>query len=325
MLELKKVSYTYGKHLALNSVDLILPISGIVSLVGPNGSGKSTLLKCVNRILIPEGEIRFNERDLHAFSISELAKTFGYVPQQVSSAFPITVFDMILLGRRPYLGWTPSKHDLEVVSTNISIMELDEFALRPVNELSGGERQKVLIATALSQEPNVLLLDEPTSNLDIKHQIDVMKYLGVIVKSKKILVLMALHDLNLASQYSDHMVMLKKGRVFAQGMPQEVLTKENIRAIYGVNVAIHKHGMIKHIVPVEDDECIFRMTNNKTKTNLSFNKPLKSKNKPQHQLILQTITQLIKQKTFPIKQNPFVIEDLNIAYIELKYTCSVNV
>ncbi|HDQ06442.1 MAG TPA: ABC transporter ATP-binding protein [Candidatus Bathyarchaeota archaeon] len=259
MLELKNVSFDYGKRSALANINLSFLSSGVISLVGPNGSGKSTLLKCINRILKPRGEVLFNRRNVQSFSISELSRTFGYVPQEFSSAFPITVFDMILLGRKPYLGWNPSEQDIEVVSENISLMELDDFALRPVNELSGGERQKVLIATALSQEPSVLLLDEPTSNLDIKHQIDVMKHLGEIVRSKKILALMAVHDLNLASHYSEEMVMLRKGKVFAQGKPKEILTKGNIKALYYINVAIHRHGEIKHIVPVEDDDDLFRM------------------------------------------------------------------
>jgi iron complex transport system ATP-binding protein len=148
---------------------------------------------------------------------------------------------------------------MNIVSENIALMGLEEFSLRPVNELSGGERQKVLIATALSQQPKVMLLDEPTSNLDIRHQIDVMKNLERIVKQKDILALMAVHDLNLASHYSSHMVMLTKGEVFAQGKPQEILTKDNIKALYSVNVAIHQHGKVKHIVPVEDDEDLFDM------------------------------------------------------------------
>ena len=263
MLELKNVSFAYGKRSALANVNLNFVSSGIISLVGPNGSGKSTLLKCINRILKPQGDVLLYGVNVRDFSISELSRTFGYVPQEFSTVFPITVFDMVLLGRKPYLGWNPSEKDVEVVSENIELMNLEDFALRPVNELSGGERQKVLIATALSQEPSVMLLDEPTSNLDIKHQIDVMRHLGQIAENKKILVLMAVHDLNLASQYSNEMIMLRKGTVFARGTPQDVLTKENIRALYNVNVAVHKHGKIKHIVPVEDEASLFKMEKTK--------------------------------------------------------------
>jgi iron complex transport system ATP-binding protein len=257
MLELREVSFSYRKYSALRDVTLDFPESGLVCLVGPNGSGKSTLLKSINRIISPKGDVIFNGRNVQNMSVSEIAKTFGYVPQEVSTAFPITVFDMILLGRRAYLGWNPSKHDLQVVSENISLMGLDDFTLRKINELSGGERQKVLIATALSQEPHVLLLDEPTSNLDVRHQLDVMKHLATIVRSKKMLALMALHDLNLASQYGDEIVMLNKGQIFAQGKPQCILTKKNIKEVYRVDVAIHKHGKVQHIVPVDGSLCTF--------------------------------------------------------------------
>ena len=251
-LKVSQLNFSYGKHSVLKDINLCFPDGGLVCLVGPNGSGKSTLLKCINKILNPTGEVSFDCKNVKRFSPSEVARTFGYVPQDISSAFPITVFDMILLGRRAYIGWNPTKHDLEVVSQNISLLELDDFALRKVNELSGGERQKVLIATALSQEPNVLLLDEPTSNLDVKHQLDVMKYLKTIVKTKKILALMALHDLNLASQYADKVIMLRQGQVYAEGAPKEILTKENIKEVYRVDVAIHNHGHVQHIVPIDD-------------------------------------------------------------------------
>jgi iron complex transport system ATP-binding protein len=260
-LELSQLKFSYGKQSILKNINLSFPDGGLVCLIGPNGSGKSTLLKCINQILKPTGEVSFNSKNVKQMSTPEIAKTFGYVPQDISSAFPITVFDMILLGRRAYISWNPTKHDLEVVSQNISLLELDDFALRKVNELSGGERQKVLIAMALAQEPKVLLLDEPTSNLDVKHQLDVMKYLKTIVKENKILALMALHDLNLASQYADEVIMLRQGRVYAQGLPKDILTKENIKEVYRVDVAIHSHGPVQHIVPIDDSLWISKKQN----------------------------------------------------------------
>lgn len=252
MLELTGVGFEYkGGRRALSGVDLSLDCGGIVSICGPNGSGKTTLLKCINNLMRPEGEIRLHGRSIAEMSTRDIARSIGYVPQSFSGCFPVSVFDMVLLGRRPYVGWSPSEDDLRIVSQNIARLGLGDFALRDVNQLSGGERQKVLIARALSQEPDVLLLDEPTSNLDIRHQLGVMQHLVEIAQSKGLLVLLAIHDLNLASQYSDYVVMMHAGMIFAQGTPPVVFTHENIRTTYGVEVAIHAHGDIQHIVPVE--------------------------------------------------------------------------
>jgi len=252
MLELKDISFGYkGKRKALSGINLEFPASGVISVVGPNGSGKSTLLKCINKILKAEGEIFLNDRKIQDMSISQIAKVIGYVPQSFNISFPVTVFDMVLLGRRSYIGWNPSDHDIRIVSDNIERLGLSGFALRNVSELSGGERQKVLIARALAQEPQILLLDEPTSNLDIKHQVEVMRHVRDIVWNKGLLALIAIHDLNLASQYSDQIIMLNNGRVFALGQPQVILTRENIRATYDIDVAIHSHGDVQHVVPVE--------------------------------------------------------------------------
>ncbi|MDZ4655096.1 MAG: ABC transporter ATP-binding protein [Coriobacteriia bacterium] len=253
MLELRNVGFEYkGGHRALSGVDLSLTCGGIVSIVGPNGSGKTTLLRCIDNLIHAEGEILLNDRRISDMTTREIARSIGYVPQSFTGSFPVTVFDMVLLGRKPYVGWSPSDDDLRIVSENIARLDLSEFTLRDVNQLSGGERQKVLIARALSQEPNVLLLDEPTSNLDIRHQLGVMRHLREIVVGKGLLALMAIHDLNLASQYSDYVVMMHGGQVYAQGSPNEVFTRENIQTTYGVDVAIHQHGDIRHIVPVEE-------------------------------------------------------------------------
>ncbi|MDP2181757.1 MAG: ABC transporter ATP-binding protein [Actinomycetota bacterium] len=252
MLELKAVGFEYkGGRRALSGVDLSLTCGGIVSIVGPNGSGKTTLLRCIDNLIHAEGEILLHRRRISDMSRREVARSIGYVPQSFAGSFPVTVFDMVLLGRKPYVGWSPSDADLRIVSENIASLGLGEFALRDVNQLSGGERQKVLIARALSQQPEMLLLDEPTSSLDIRHQLSVMRHLREIVTGKGLLALLAIHDLNLASQYSDYVVMMHDGRVYAQGTPDQVFTRENIQTTYGVDVAIHQHGDIRHIVPVE--------------------------------------------------------------------------
>jgi len=250
-LKLVDLSFGYDKVAILNSINLDLDSCGVHCLLGPNGSGKSTMIKCIMQVLRSKGDVLYNDMRVKDMKAKEISRIFGYVPQDCGSAFPITVFDMILLGRKPYIGWNPSSKDLDIVSENIALLGLEQYTLRHINELSGGERQKVMIAAALSKETPILLFDEPTSSLDIKHQIEVMKHVRSIVKNRNIMALIAMHDLNLASQYSDSIVMLQRGEVFAQGSPKDVLSKENIRSVYGVDVAIYDGGKTNHIVPVE--------------------------------------------------------------------------
>lgn len=242
MLAIKDLSYSYGKRSVLRDIDLTFD-SGLVSLVGPNGSGKSTLLKCINALLKGSGEVMFGDVDVSGMRPNELARIIGYVPQWTPNAFSITVFDVILLGRRAYMGWNPGEEDMEAVSQVIAELGLEDFVLRDFSELSGGERQKVLVARALAQKPKVLLLDEPTSALDVRHQLEVLGYIRRMVKDRNILALMAIHDLGLASQYSDEVVFMKNGQVYARGLPESIVTHENIREVYGVDVSISwKHG-----------------------------------------------------------------------------------
>jgi iron complex transport system ATP-binding protein len=248
-LKLVDISFRYGKKEILKHIDLSLDGEGVYCLLGPNGSGKSTMLKCIMQFLHPRGQIIYDDMSVCDMKQHDIAKLFGYVPQNCSSNFPITVFDMILLGRKPYIGWRPSDEDISIVEQNIWSLGLEQHSLKYVNQLSGGERQKVMIAAALCQEPKVLLLDEPTSSLDVKHQIEVMRRIMSIAITRQNIALVAMHDLNLAAQYSNTIIMMKDGRIYAQGMPGEVLTKENIAQVYGIDVDIVAHGKINHIVP----------------------------------------------------------------------------
>ncbi len=249
-LELKDVSFSYGKRPVLESITMCVEEGEIVSIVGPNGSGKTTLLKCINRILKPKGNILLDGVDLKKLKLNEIAQLMGYVPQSTMYSFPTTVFDVVLLGRKPYLGWSPSSKDLEIVSNVLSLLGLDNLILRNFNELSDGEKQKILIARALAQEPKLLLLDEPTSNLDIKHQLEVLSLIRNIAKKKKISAIMAIHDLNLASQFSDRIFFLRQGKIYDFGTPEAVITKENIKAVYGVNTIISWNSNKPHIIPI---------------------------------------------------------------------------
>ena len=250
-LEVKGVRFSYKSAPVLKDVCLEVGDGEMVSLVGPNGSGKTTLLKCIARILKPKkGVILLNGDELGKISSKELARILGYVPQSSPSSFPLTVFETVLLGRKPYIRWRLSRRDKDIVLNTLRLMELDGLALRMFNELSGGERQKVLIARALAQEPEVLLLDEPTSSLDLRHQIEVLQLISDIVRERKLAAIMAIHDLNLASMFSDKIIMLKEGKIYAAGKGEEVLNPENIWEVYGVRVMVSYDPGRPHIIPL---------------------------------------------------------------------------
>jgi len=220
-------------------------------VVGPNGAGKSTLIRCIDRILKPQhGTILLDGQNINDMRQMELARKIGYIPQTTAQAFPATVFDTVLMGRRPHLGWRSCEKDTEKVLDMLQMLNIEEFAMRDINELSGGQRQKVFIARALTQEPDVLLLDEPTSNLDIRHQLEVMDIIMNIVRDKGITAITAIHDLNLASRYANRMVMLSNGKIFSAGDPVSTLTAENIEHVYGVEVKVSNHDGHPYIVPI---------------------------------------------------------------------------
>jgi iron complex transport system ATP-binding protein len=252
-LELKNISFNYKDMSVLRDINIGVDESELLGIVGPNGSGKSTLLKCINTILKPEGQILLDEIDLKRMGLNEIARIIGYVPQAIHSySFPTTVFDVVLLGRRPYLSWSVGSKDLEVVSDILSLMRLDDLGMRNFNELSGGERQKVLIARALAQDPKILLLDEPTSNLDLKHQLEIMELVRRLAKERNLIVILVSHDLNLASRYCDRLVLLSAGRIYATGKPREVLIDENIQRVYGIEAEVSYNDKIGlcNVVPI---------------------------------------------------------------------------
>lgn len=238
-LKINKLSFNYASVNILKDVEFAVDAGEILSIVGPNGSGKSTLLRCINRILkTRQNTVLIDGKDISKLNLKELSKIMGYVPQASACTFPFTVFDVVLMGRKPYIHWSLSERDYEIVAETLGFLGIKELAMRHFNELSGGEQQKVIIARALAQEPQVLLLDEPTSSLDIKHQLEILLMLQCLAKSKHCSVIMAIHDLNLASRFSDRILMLKKGCIFAAGVPETVLTEDNIAAVYGVKARV---------------------------------------------------------------------------------------
>ncbi|MDR2485793.1 MAG: ABC transporter ATP-binding protein [Treponema sp.] len=223
----------------------------ILSLVGPNGAGKTTLLKCIDRLLLPKsGAIRINDRDIAELSRSELAKQVAYVPQAAFASFPITVFDTILLGRRPYLNWKPARRDIDMVMDIIERMELTDLAMRDLGELSGGERQKVIVAKAIVQEPQVLLFDEPTTYLDLKYQLKIMQFIRDLVDEKRLCAVITTHDLNLALQFSDRLAVLKGGAIVTEG-DIHILTEEVILQVYEVEAHLHYHQEKPFMIPLK--------------------------------------------------------------------------
>ncbi|MBN2239896.1 MAG: ABC transporter ATP-binding protein, partial [Dehalococcoidales bacterium] len=196
------------------------------------------------------GCILIEGTDICTAGLKDLALKLGYVPQSAPSTFPLTVFDTVLLGRRPHVNWRIREIDKDIAFDIMKLMKLDHLALRLFNELSGGEKQKVLIARAICQEPSVLVLDEPTSNLDLRHQLDVLDLISGFVRERGLAAVMAMHDLNLASRYSTMISMLKNGRIYAAGEPSSVLTPENIREVYGVDTVIHFNSGSPYIIPV---------------------------------------------------------------------------
>ncbi len=250
-LKVKDVEFGYNGILVLEGISIDLDRSEIIGIVGPNGAGKSTLIRCIDRILTPGGgTILLDGADISKMTRMEIAKEMGYVPQTTTRVFPATVFDTVLMGRRPHLGWKSSVEDIDNVLEVLELLGIMEFAMRDFNEISGGQQQKVLIARALAQEADILLLDEPTSNLDIRHQLEVMDIMQGIVRTKGISAIVAIHDLNLASRYTDRLLMMNGGRIFAAGSPESVLTVENIRRAYGVEALVKSDGERPYIIPV---------------------------------------------------------------------------
>lgn len=242
------VAVGYGGDAIVADVSLSVTPGELVGLLGPNGVGKTTLLKTVPGLLAPQsGTVTVDGDDVQSLSGQELARRVGYVPQAESSGTPMTVFETVLMGRKPYLSWRASPEDHDVVDRVLATLGLSELAMRDVNELSGGQRQKVVIARALAQEPRTLVLDEPTSDLDIRHEVDV---LGVVRDrvDDGMTAVMAMHDLTLAARFCDRLVLFSDGGVYATG-PPDILTEDAVRDVYGIEATVRRDADGVSVVP----------------------------------------------------------------------------
>ena len=239
-VKLEKLNFHYNrKKQVLKNIDLTLPAGKFTAILGPNGSGKTTLMKQINRILIPQsGGITLSGVDVASISAGDMARTVAYVPQMTGGMMSGSVMDTVMLGRKPYIKWKPSDEDVEIVSRCLMRFHLEEIAQREFNALSGGQKQTVLIARALAQTPRMYLFDEPVSFLDVRNQLEIMAAARELVDQDRKTVIMVLHDLNMALRFADHVVIMKEGSVFAQGTPAEVITEENILAVYGTHAKI---------------------------------------------------------------------------------------
>nr|WP_321353329.1 ABC transporter ATP-binding protein [uncultured Methanoregula sp.] len=253
ILSVQDLSFRYNSHPVLQDVRCEARPDEIVAILGPNGAGKTTLLRCMNAMLRPRtGTVMLGKQDLLQASRMEIARAIAHVPQHTEPP-RVTAFDAILLGRRPWIGMDVGRDDILKVQAIIEQLDLSGLALRHVDAMSGGELQKIVIARALVQEPRVLLLDEPTSSLDLKNQHAIMQFIGKIVRTHHLTALMTMHDLNLALHYADRFVLLKGGTVFAAGA-EDVITPELIEEVYGVPVAIRRWGGRNVVVPHADSD-----------------------------------------------------------------------
>jgi len=245
-LRIEGVGFAYRERQVLHDVSLEIAPGQRFGLLGPTGSGKSTLLRLLSRVLRPaSGRIRLGDRDLAAYSARDLARRIAVVPQETALDFPFSVLEVVLMGRAPHLGGFGFEGDRDLAAASLAMARtgVSELAERFFHELSGGEKQRVVIARALAQEPELLLLDEPTTFLDIRHVVEIFELVCGLSAERGITLVVVLHDLNLAALYLDRLAFLKSGRVVASGDAEQVLDYRTIRAVYETDVYVHRNDL----------------------------------------------------------------------------------
>jgi len=240
-LSAERLTLSYGDRTIVDGLDLEIPPGRITAIVGANGCGKSTLLRALARLISPrEGQVILDGKALHGRPTKEIARTLGLLPQSPIAPEGIAVADLVGRGRHPHqkllARW--SSHDYEVVARALASTGIEDLADRSVDELSGGQRQRAWIAMALAQETDILLLDEPTTFLDVAHQVEVLDLLTDLNRDRGTTIVMVLHDMNLAARYADHLFALRAGGVVASGAPGEVMTSELIREVFDLDALV---------------------------------------------------------------------------------------
>ena len=251
ILQIDNLSKYFGGLAAVSNCSLKVKRGSITGIIGPNGSGKSSFLRAIAGLVESQGSMRFQGEELKSLTPRMRAQIISIVPQIPIIPPRVRVLDYVLLGRTPYLGrgYQPTKEDVNLSASVISDLDLGKVANRFVTEMSGGERQRVIIARALVQQPKLLLLDEPTTALDLGHQQEVLELVDLQRKNLGLTVLSAFHDLTLASQYGTSMALFVNGEIARSGNPTEIITEESLKEIYGANVLIHKEGAAINVLP----------------------------------------------------------------------------
>ncbi|MDR1690992.1 MAG: ABC transporter ATP-binding protein, partial [Candidatus Methanoplasma sp.] len=237
MMNIRDLEFSYGSAKILDGVSFDAEDNEVISILGPNGTGKTTLLKCLCNIYHPDGgQVLVDGTNVLDLKGRELAKNIGFVPQSVPVS-RMSVFDSVLMGRRPYIEWGATRSDIDKVSSILDALGMSHLSLRYMDQISGGEFQKAQIARAIVQEPKVLILDEPTNNLDISNQHTTMHMIEHAVRSRGMCTIMTMHDINLAVHYSDRFLFMKDGKVAAYG-GIEIITEDLIKEVYGMRAEI---------------------------------------------------------------------------------------
>ncbi|MBI2849625.1 MAG: ABC transporter ATP-binding protein [Chloroflexi bacterium] len=243
-LEAEKLSLAYNHSVVVKELTFQVAPGEMLGLIGPNGSGKSTVIKAFSHVILPRsGKILIDGKDIARIPRPELARLIGVVPQMPLLPSTFTAFEIVLMGRTPHLGLfqTEGTRDMEISWQAMGRTNTQSLAERKVGELSGGEIQRLVIARVLTQQPKAILLDEPTSNLDINHQVEILDLIKSLCREDNQTVVITLHDLNLAAQYCDRLLLLKNGQLHAQGTPAEVINAKNIEEVYGAEGCVYAH------------------------------------------------------------------------------------
>jgi len=254
-ISIKNLSYSYSKKSILNDISFDINKGEIFIVIGPNGSGKTTLMKAISGLIkIKRNTVCIFDKLYEQYSRRSLAKTIAFVPQQIPSDFPFTVEELVMLGRSPHLGilGLDQKEDLEIARESMEFTGILPLAQRRIPQLSGGERQRVFISRAICQQPSIIILDEPTAALDLAHQIKIMDLMEKLKNKKEMTIIMVSHDINLASEYANSMLILANGKIISIGNPNKILNFKILEKVYGCNILIDKSPLsnVPRIIPV---------------------------------------------------------------------------